>query len=596
MCVDYRALNNITIKNRYPLPRIDDLLDHLNGAKVFSSLDLTAAYHQIRLLDDDVPKTAFRTPLGSFQFKVMTFGLTNAPSTFIAHMNSILQDLPFVVVYLDDILVFSKTVDEHLDHVRQVLTRLHQHGYIAKLSKCEFFKTRITFLGHLITPEGIHPDPNKIKVVQNWPVPSTVREVRAFLGLCNYFRKFINNYSSITAPLSDLLRGNVPRSKSLNTPITWTPACQQAFELLKQRLSSYPVLTLPDPSRPFDVKVITDASDYASGAMLLKGDKPIAYESRKFTRAELKYTTTEKELLAVVHALKVWRCYLEGPKFTVHTDHHPLVHLQTQPQLSRRQTRWAEYLQQFDFDWKFLPGKNNPSDVLSRYPTCAVCSTMKQTKARPSVTLSSSVPHVPSVLRQLQPAIYKFGRLVVPSHPSELRTNIIQLVHDAPWAGHPGIYKTMHLLSRTFWWPTMRRDVAQYISQCESCARVKASRRKPFGLLEPLPVPNQNWWVVTMDFITDLPTVKGFNAILVFTDKMSKMVHYVPATKHCDAREVAALFIQHVVRLHGVPRTIVSDRDPVSQLCSLGQLPESWEYIKVFPQPFTLVQMDRPNV
>jgi hypothetical protein len=371
MCVDYRALNKLTVKNRYPLPRIDDLLDRLQGGTVFSSLDLTSAYHQIRLTSDDVPKTAFKTPFGLFQYRVMPFGLTNAPSVFMAAINDVLHDLPFCVVYLDDILIFSKGADEHVKHVEMVLQRLKQHQYFAKLSKCEFFKKEVHFLGHVVSAEGVKPDPKKLAVVKDWPRPYTVAEVRSFLGFANYFRKFIFDYSRMAAPLTTLVRGGISRRKGHSTYVEWTPKCQSAFDALKHALTSAPCLALPDFSRPFEVvcppiEVVTDASNYALGAILMHDGKPIAFESRKLTSVEVNYTTTEKELLAVVHALKLWRCYLEGSKFTVVTDHNPLTFFHSQPLLSRRQARWSEFMQMFNFNWEYRPGAGNPADPLSR--------------------------------------------------------------------------------------------------------------------------------------------------------------------------------------------------------------------------------------
>jgi hypothetical protein len=283
MCVDYRALNKITVPNRYPLPRIDDLLDKLQGATVFSSLDLLSGYHQIRLVDSDVPKTAFRTPFGLYEFKVMPFGLTNAPAVFMACMNDMLSHLPFCVVYLDDILIFSKNDQEHVEHVRQVLNILEQHHYLVKLKKCDFFKTEVTYLGHVVSKDGIKPDPKKVQAVKDWPTPQTVHDVRSFLGMANYFRRFIKGYSTYAAPLIDITGGNISRRKSHSVAITWAPKCQEAFTALKEALTSDPVLKIPDLSKPF--QVISDAFDYAIGAILLQEGRPVAYESKKLNPA-----------------------------------------------------------------------------------------------------------------------------------------------------------------------------------------------------------------------------------------------------------------------------------------------------------------------
>lgn len=611
MCVDYRALNKITVKNRYPLPRVDDLLDRLQGATVFSSLDLTSGYHQIRLSEEDVPKTAFRVPFGLFQYKVMPFGLTNAPGVFMAAMHDILQDLPFCVVYLDDILIFSKNPDEHVQHVEAVLKRLQENQYFVKLSKCDFFKSEVQFLGHIVSAQGVKPDPKKVAVVKEWPQPSTVHEVRSFLGLANYFRKFIKDYSRIAAPLTNLTKGNISKAKGKNTKVNWTPQCQAAFDELKSALTSAPCLALPDFRLPFEVvcpqpmEVVTDASDYALGAILMQNGRPVAFESHKLSSAEANYTTTEKELLAVVHALKIWRCYLEGSKFTVVTDHNPLTFFQTQPLLSRRQARWSEFLQMFNFDWEYRPGAGNPADPLSRLTThgqdCALAVIQTRAKAKAQANDYVSTTEGPSASARmpscagpafpgdmwaqcaegydsdvwfqnqsnLRKLVYDDGlwwtdhnQLVVPDAP-ELRASWIQLAHAAPFAGHMGVTKTLELLQRYCWWPKMAQDVKNFIQKCDVCQRVKASQQPPAGLLQPLPVPSQKWWVVTMDLITDLPPTKdGSDSILVFVDKLTKMVHLAKTTKTCSSTEVARLFVENVCRLHGPPRVVISDRDP----------------------------------
>ena len=365
MCVDYRALNKVTIANRYPLPRIDEMLDQLHGARYFSSLDLQAGYHQIRIAPEDVEKTAFRTPYGLYQFKVLSFGLTNAPATFQRVMNDIFrQELGVsVLVYLDDILVFSRTAEEHLQHIRCVLTKLRQHQLFAKLSKCHFGRTELPFLGHVISANGVQVDPRKTEVVKDWPTPTCMEDVRRFLGLAGYFRKFLRDYASKVAPLTNLLRRQ--------TPWAWTPHCETAFQWVKAALQAAPVLALPDFQQPFEV--MCDASTVGIGAVLLQANRPVAFESRKLKDEETRYTTGEQELLAVVHALKVFRCYLEGPHTVkVLTDHQPLTFLPTKTQLSRRQARWQEFLSRFHIEWQHRPGRLNVADPLSRHPAYAV--------------------------------------------------------------------------------------------------------------------------------------------------------------------------------------------------------------------------------
>ena len=376
MVIDYRALNKLTIKNRYPLPRIDDLLDGATGATVFSSLDLMSGYHQIRIQPDDIPKTAFRTPFGLFQWKVLSFGLTNAPATFQAVMNDIFRPLihKCVLVYLDDILVYSKTMEEHAEHLRQVLQILRDQDFYAKLSKCSFAQSELEFLGHILGKDGLRVDPRKTAAVESWPTPTDISQVRSFLGLANYFRKFIKDYSLMTLPLTHLLRKDVPWH--------WSDNCEAAFHQVKHALTHAPVLALPDFSLPFEV--VVDASGTGIGAVLLQQGRPICYESRQLTPAEQNYTVTEQEMLAVIYALRTWRCYLEGvTEFSVYTDHNSNTFFDTQPTLSRRQTRWLEFLSRFHFEWKYRPGAKNMADPLSRRPV----SDNYVAKCRPNLSL-----------------------------------------------------------------------------------------------------------------------------------------------------------------------------------------------------------------
>lgn len=368
MCIDYRLLNSQTIKQRGPLPRIDQLLDQLHGAKVLSSLDMTQAYYQIKLAPEDVHKTAFITPFGQYQFKVVSFGLCNAPSTFQSLMNKIFRPLlgRGVAIYLDDILIYARSQEEHAVLMDKVLQILEENEFRLSLKKCFFEKSELKYLGHIVGCQGIKVDPAKTEAVRNWPVPTNVSQVRSFLGLANYFRKFILAYSNMVIPLTQLTRKEVIWNST-----TWTPACQQAFDEVKQALTEAPTLTLPDFEKPDGFELICDASNQGIGAVLIQRGQPIAFESKKLSDAENRWTVGDQELWAVIHALKVFRCYLEGIDFLIVSDHHPLVHLQTQPNLSRRQARWAEYLQRFTYQWEYRPGRTNVADPLSRRPFLA---------------------------------------------------------------------------------------------------------------------------------------------------------------------------------------------------------------------------------
>ena len=362
MCIDYRALNRQTIRDRYPLPRIDDLLDRLGKAKHFTTLDLASGYHQIAVKEEDIPKTAFRTQRGHFEFVVMPFGVTNAPSTFQRMMNSLFkEDLDdFVLVYLDDILVFSATLEEHIRHIRKALEKLRTAKLYARLHKCAFFQRRVEYLGFDVSADGIQPSPEKVKAIVEWPQPQSVRDVRSFLGLASFYRRFIKQFSRKARPLTDLTRDNIIWQ--------WNEREQNAFNELKRSLVVAPVLKIPDFDLPF--VVTTDASLVSVGAILEQdfgqGLQPVAYESRKLNPAETRYSAYERELLGIVWAIGKWRHYLEGKHFIVQTDHSSLRHLPNQPSVNRRIWKWVSILQGYDLEIRHIPSKINPADALTR--------------------------------------------------------------------------------------------------------------------------------------------------------------------------------------------------------------------------------------
>jgi len=586
---------------------------------------LTSGYHQILISEEDRPKTAFRTPFGHFQFKVLIEGLTNAPATFQTVMNRIFHPYikKFVVVYIDDILVFSKTEAEHQAHLRIVLDLLRQEKFYVCKAKSMFAQTEVRYLGHIVDSEGIRPDPKKVEAVQSWPVPKNVSDVRSFLGLCNYFRKFMDHYSEVAIPLTNLTRKNVP--------FDWTGRCQDAFEKLKLLLTRAPLLRTPDSSLPYEV--VTDASDLGLGAVLLQEGHPIAFESRKLNSAELNYTVTEKEMLGVVHALKVWRCYLEGADFTVYTDHVSNTFFQTQPNLSRRQARWSEFLQRFGpFTWEYRKGTRNVADALSRRDEAGSiwrCVAVKPAKVVDSVccavgslslrdvpyrnknrgayqqngstfgrgnvqaedhesllTFDLSIPLLKSILEgskdlflrvqsdaswalrnqlsvNVQGLVLKGGNRVFVPENEALRTSLISEFHDTPYAGHYGVTKTRAAVGRIFWWDSMAGDISRYVLTCAACQRDKARRHKPFGKLQPLTVPEKPWHTVTFDFIVKLPkTERGNDSICVFVDKLTKVVHFVACQEELSAKDFASLYVDNIFRLHGLSREFITDRDP----------------------------------
>jgi hypothetical protein len=367
MCVDYRSLNDITIKNRYPLPLITEIRDKLYGAQWFTALDLTGAYNLIRIKEGEEWKTAFRTQEGHFEYLVMPFGLTNAPATFQSMINHVLREFldQFVMVYLDDILIFSRTLEEHKEHVHQVLQRLQDAKLLVEPKKSKFHTQQVEYLGLTIEPGRVRMQDSKIEAVKDWPRPQNVKDVRGFLGFTNYYRRFIKNYSKIASPLTDLTKGK-------GSDIQWNDKTEQAFQRIKEAILEEPILAMPDPDREFEVE--TDASDFAIGGQLGQRDSegrlhPIAFFSKKLNGPELNYQIHDKELMAIIEAFKEWKPHLSGTthQVKVYTDHKNLTYFTTTKELNKRQTRWAEFLSEFNFRIIYRKGsENGRADALSR--------------------------------------------------------------------------------------------------------------------------------------------------------------------------------------------------------------------------------------
>jgi hypothetical protein len=363
MCIDYRMLNSMTIKNKYPLPRIEDLLDRLKKAKFFSKIDLRSGYHQMKIREQDIPKTALTTQYGLYEFVAVSFGMTNAPAYFMNLMNKVfMEELDrFVMVFIDNILIDSETMEEHEEHLRIVLERLRQQKLYAKFSKCEFWMEKVAFLGHVLSAEGIAMDLSKVELVTKWEQPVNVTDVRSFLGMAGYYRRFIENFSKIAKPMTELLKNK--------TKFKWSEACEKSFQELKKRLTTAPVLTLLDIKKDF--VVYCDTSKQGLGCILMQEGKVVAYASRKLKKHEENYPTHDLELAAVVHALKIWRHYLIENKCELFTDHKSLKYFFTQTELNMRQRRWLELIKDYDIEINYHPGKANVVvDALSRTTYC----------------------------------------------------------------------------------------------------------------------------------------------------------------------------------------------------------------------------------
>uniref|UniRef100_A0A8C7Y9I5 Gypsy retrotransposon integrase-like protein 1 n=1 Tax=Oryzias sinensis TaxID=183150 RepID=A0A8C7Y9I5_9TELE len=540
-CIDYRGLNEITVRNRYPLPLMSSAYELLQGARIFTKLDLRNAYHLVRIRAGDEWKTAFNTPSGHFEYQVMPFGLTNAPAIFQNLVNDVLGDMinHFVFIYLDDILIFSRSMEEHVQHVRKVLLRLLQNQLYVKAEKCEFHTTTTSFLGLVISEGIIKMDPRKVKAVLEWPRPESRKQLQRFLGFANFYRRFIKNYSKIASPLHALT--------SSKRSFSWNQEAESAFQDLKQRFTSAPVLCTPDPSKQFIMEV--DASDSGIGAVLSQRGQdnrvhPCAFFSRRLSSSERNYDVGDRELLAIKDALEEWRHWLEGSEkpFVVFTDHKNLEYLRTAKRVNSRQARWSLFFNRFNFSLSYRPGSlNTKADALSRQENGPSEETPPEfilpASARLAVTNTDIEEEVRSATLDSQsPSACPTECLYV---PDDLRARVMQWFHSSRMFCHPGQRRTYSVIRQRFWWPSMREDINEYVSACPECAQVKTTSSPPAGLLQPLPVPRRPWSHISLDFVTGLPPSDGMTVILTVVDRFSKMVHFIALPKLPTAKETA---------------------------------------------------------
>ena len=616
LCIDYRALNEKTVKDSYPLPHIDDLLCQLKDAKVTSHLDLMQGYHQVLMNPKDRWKTAFQGPgPGNFyEFTVMGFGLTNAPATFQRLMDNVLAPVlgKFVIVFLDDICIFSGNADEHLDHLRQVFFILSQNDLRLRIRKCIFGCTTGTdYLGFIIKDGTLSADPKKVAAVSEWPLPRTQSELRSFIQFCTYYHRFIHHFGDCSAILTDMLRKNKP------SKLEWSSQAKLAFLSLKQRMTSAPVLVLPETGTQAKFTVATDASSFAIAGVLLQdqghGLQPVEYYARKLKDAERNYDAYNLEALAACACIKKWRVYVEGSAEQILvTDHDTLRHLlkEKPANLSKRQAGWVELIQPYanTLTLVYRKGSMNEADPISRRSDfCAILlarsywdGNVPEGKQGFPDIMGSDVAccAIPSELSDMdrdnllnqirlsygndpifrQPsgsALHntKFnfdestglwtylGRIYIPKG-GDIKRRIVYECHDAVVSGHPSVNRTIASVSSKFYFPDVKSFVKNYIDNCIICKRAKSIQQKK-AATDPLPVPPHPWHTCGMDFITEFPKCCGFDTILVVIDHLTRLGHFIPCKSTITAAETAELFLKEIVRLHGVPRIIVSDRDPL---------------------------------
>jgi hypothetical protein len=521
--VDFRKLNEKTIGNAYPLPDITEILDQLGQSKYFSCIDMVMGYHQIELNPEDRDKTAFSTKHGHWAYKRMPFGLKTAPATFQSMMNSVLSGLTGsrCFVFLDDIVIYAKSLVEHDAKLREVFARLRKYNLKLQPDKCEFLRKEVNYLGHVISEEGCRPDPAKVTVVENFPRPENERQLKSFLGMIGYYRRFIPNFSRIAAPLHALLKKGAK--------FEWTMEQENAFQHLKDKITSKPILQYPDFTKEFILT--TDASNQGLGAILSQGeigkDLPVAYASRNLNNAEKNYSTTEKELLAIVWGIKHFRPYLYGRKFKVASDHKPLTWIMSVKDPGSRLMKWRIQLEEYEYEIVYKKGSlNTNADALSRINA-----------------LNKEDDQTPVEITE-----------------DNKKRQILFEYHDAPLGGHRGMNKTHKAIKGRFYWPNMKKEVEDYVKKCKSCQMNKLLGPKLKAPMEITTTAKHPFEKCCLDIVGPLPETQGGNKyILTVQDDLSKFVTAVPIPRQ-DAKTIAKEFVANVILKMGTPTQVLTDQ------------------------------------
>ncbi|UYV80030.1 hypothetical protein LAZ67_18001469 [Cordylochernes scorpioides] len=575
-CVDYRKLNNVTVKDVYPIPRIDEVMDTLQGSTHFSAIDLRSGYWQVEVEERDKEKTAFTTAHGLYEFNVMPFGLCNAPATFERNMENMLGNLRWQIClcYLDDVIIYSPDFPTHLKRLEAVFRCFRESNLRLNDKKCRFAFEELEILGYITSKHGIKPAEHNIKAVRNFPRPKKVKEVQSFLGMCSYYRKFIKDFSKIADPLTNLIKKSVS--------FTWTERQEEAFQTLKTALLSPPILGHFNPNAP--TYVHTDASNIGIGATLVQDiggeEKVISYLSRTLSKAEQNYSTTEKECLAVVWSMSKLRPYLYGRHFKIVTDHHALCWLKNLKDPTGRLARWALKIQEYDFDIIHKSGKKHlDADGLSRGPLPETDwdedferlflnqITDEEDKFIESVkkNLNGSRRSIAQNFKEEDGCLYKKnpnpeGRAWLLVVPENKKREIMKEYHNHMSNGHLGVARTMYRIKSKYFWPSMLKDVSEFVKTCHLCQSRKGSNQLPSGLLQPIPPANFPFERIGIDFVGPLPSTKNRKKwIIVLTDYYTRYAE-TRAVSEATVREVSKFLVEDIFLRHGAPQYLISDR------------------------------------